>query len=597
MWVVGFTSRSATDRSALETFLEGLGTDRGLNTFRVLIYATDSLADLPMSESADVIVVIGSGALAKFKEADSAAVVCAYVRSAWENYCRAPEKNTQNSLCVPVGKYAWLGFGMDRPDIDYHQRRLAEIMANNVRTDWIADTATPVEPGFSSATELCQALLPDEYYHASEGADFPGVQVGADTVVLRPTEKIRPKEIVRTTTKREWPKQRAEVLEYEQLLRLTALPAIEQYALAKTNPLAQSEYAKWLRSIRLPEKPTGLFAYLREHLASAEKVTSAWKRSIARPDPDARDLKENLAKVDEALLSLPSAGGLVLRVALIVVGLAWLTIGPVIWSGVVGVFTHPVLRWVAGASLVSAVTFIAGAAWNYYYARRRLETKLELAYTDLERTHLSETGMRLVKAFAALEVKVAGMIDTAQKRLAETAKLLAEPLAPEAAANNGAPHFGDTATVAVLKSDLTDLSDELHRKVAAPLWIKGIFVGPTTQWVDDLKARVSEVAGEALKEPSYGDWMRAASVSTTTLGIVSTTMKRFAEQAVAGTAGGSAGEFVLIGPKDVADQIAPKDASGQNDGYSVVRDSELPFVCVVCPRQIFNVPPDKKPHR
>lgn len=588
MWVVGFTSRAATDRSAVEMFLEGLSANYGLNTFRVLVYATDSLADLPTAGSADVIVVIGSGSLARFNEADSAAVVCAYLRSAWEDYCAAPQRNPQNSLHLPVGKYVWVGFGMDRPDFDYHRAHLAETLTSKVRTDWLADTSTPVEPGFSSATELCGAFLPDEYYHASAGADLPCVRVGAETVVLRPTEKIRPKEIVRTTTKREWPKQRSEVLQYEQLLRLTSLPAIEQYALAKTNPLAQSEHVKWLQTIRRPEKPTGLFAYLHEHFASAEKVTAAWKRSITLPHPDGRPLKENLAKVDAALLSLPSGRGLALRVGLIVVGLTWLTLGPVIWSGVVGVFTHPVLRWVAGGSLATAVVIIAGAAGNYIYARQRLERKLELAYTDLERTHLWEIGERVVKAFAALEIKVAAIVDIARKHLAEVTMLLRQPVATGIQGTNGAPHFDDTSTVAVLKSDLAELADRLHRKVTIPIWDQGIFANPAAQWVDILTARANEVAREALEEPTYGDWVQAAAVSATTLSIVSTTMKRFAEQAVTGTAGGHVGQHILIGPQAATKQIG---------GFTVVRDADLPFVCVVCPRQILNVPEEKKPNR
>jgi len=580
MWVVGFASRAATDRSTLEKFLSDLGTNRDVYTFRVLVYATDSLTDLPNPEAADVIVVVGSGDLAKFKEADSAAVVCAYVRAAWEDYCAAPQKNPQNCLHLTGGQYAWLGFGMDRPDIAYHQQHLAEILANKVRSDWITDTAAPVEPGFSSAPELCQAFLPEEYYHAAVGTELPGIQIGAAMVVLRPTEKIRPREIVRTSTKREWPKQRSGILEYDQLLRLTALPAVEQYALAKTNPLAQAEYSQWLQSIHRPEKPTGLFAYLSEHLASAEKVTDTWKRSAARSHPDARALKENLERVDAALLALPSRGGLALRVGLIVVGLIWLTIGPVIWSGVVGVFTHPVLRWVAAGNLASALAITAFAIGYYYCARRRLERKLELTYTDLERTHFWEIGVRLARAVAVLEVKVAGLVDKARKCLAETAKLFGQPLAIENPVINEAQHFGDTATVAVLKSDLITLSDELHRKVTVPFWAQGIFVGPATQWADNLRARASEVADEALKEPSYGNWLRAASVSATTLEIVSTTMKRFAEQAVAGTAGGHTGQHILIGPQDATNQMVGRIAG------AVVQNADLPFVCVVCPRQI-----------
>jgi hypothetical protein len=585
-WVVGFVSRAAAERAALEAFLETLGSKPGLNTFRVLVYATDSLADLPKDGAADAIVVLGSGALASFKEPDTAAIVCAYVRSAWEAYCEAPQRDPRSSLQVPAGKCAWLGIGMDRPDFDYHRGRLAEILAEKVRIAWLAETSPPQKPGFSSARELCQSFLPEEYFHTSDAADLPHLHIGDDTVALRPTDTIRPRRIVRTTTKREWPKQRAELLEYEHILRLSMLPAIEQFALAKSSPLAQSEYAKWLESIRQPEKPTGLFAYLREHLSSAAKITAAWKRSVSRPHPDARPLKENLTKVDDALLSLPSLGGLFLRVALIVVGLGWLTLGPVIWSGVVGVFTHPLLRWVAVISFATTIALCAGAAWNYYYARLRLKRKLELSYTDLERTILWDIGMRLVKAISELELKATGMIDRARAHLTEMTKLLERPFAAESAATNGASHFGDAATVAVLKRDVAGLGDELHRKVATPIWAKGIFISPESQWAKDLRARASEIASEALLEPSYGDWLRAASVSATTLGIISTTMKRFAGQAVAGTAGGHAGEFILIGPQE---------ATCQFSGFAVVRDADLPFVSVVCPRQILGIPPDKNP--
>jgi hypothetical protein len=266
--------------------------------------------------------------------------------------------------------------------------------------------------------------------------------------------------------------------------------------------------------LALPQKPDGLFDFLRKRLGSLREpchhLAQARLNGFAQGEAFSSLLTEAHRRID----AVPSLEGAVLRLVLIAIGLAWLFLGPIVWKGPQPGMTPDLHRGVLLGASVLLVLLVVAVPTSYVLRMRRAIRGIEAARSAMLHAHLWEVCGALVEELRTLGSSLCRILDDKESQIQKLADAFApKPAAPAAhALENRRPLFPDASVDPLLEPKLTELAAAAYQRFLARLQRDSIQMDADA-WKEILKQESAPPAREALAHTSFDQFMTHANPS------------------------------------------------------------------------------------
>lgn len=338
-----------------------------------------------------------------------------YGYSVWCRYWRHPQKDLSKAMWRPPGHgLLTLGLSGARVNVEYHARRWQAALCRDQWQQWLkpAKLTPGTRPPSRSLIQILRHILPDWYLAFSEESRLPKLSISSpeETVLIAyqsPSE--------RPNGKGWWPRDlfgqwMVRLRAHVDFLGFIALANCRRFVGRQSRSLS-SWLSEPLRTfITLPAEPEGMLEIMR----TKARLCANYGRDLARlrigeDDQPKTRFEEDWKRAVRRVSAVPNIPGALARLALLAIGLAWLTIGPCVWLGAGNPLKTPTLSVVTVASGIALCACVLGVLLHYYYASLLAVHTLERAFTRAEKRHLAQVGGLAVE-------KVRRVADELEKR-------------------------------------------------------------------------------------------------------------------------------------------------------------------------------------
>lgn len=363
-----------------------------------------------------------------------------YGYSVWCRYWRHPQRDLSKALWRPPGRgLLTLGMSGARVDVEYHSRRWQAALCQDHWQQWLKPAKLPpgTRPRSRSLIQILRHVLPDWYLAFSEESRLPKLSISSpeETVLIAyqsPSERPNGKGWWPPDLFRQW---MVRLRAHVDFLGFVALANCRRFVERQVRSLSAWLTEPLRTFITLPAEPEGVFEIMR----AKARLCASYARDLARlqigeEDPPKTRFEEDWKRAVRRVSAIPNIPGALARVALIAVGLAWLTIGPCVWLGAGNPMKTPTLSIVTIASGIALCVCVSGVLLHYYYASLVAVHTLERAFTGAETRHLAQVGglavEKLRRVADELEKRFQSKAEEVE-RLQEKARKLKQLVSPD----------------------------------------------------------------------------------------------------------------------------------------------------------------------
>ena len=321
-----------------------------------------------------------------------------YGYSVWCRYWKHPQRDLAKAMWRPPGDgLLTLGMSGARVDVEFHARRWQAANCQEQWQQWLKPKklSPGTRPRSRSLIQILRHVLPDWYLAFSEESRLPKLSISSpeETVLIAyqsPAERPNGKGWWPRDLFRQW---MVRLRAHAEFLGFIALANCRKFVARRSLSLLPWLTEPLRAFVSLPKEPEGMLEIMRAKFG----LCAVYGRDLSRlrigeEDQPKTRFEEDWKRAVRRVSAIPSIPGAMARVALIAVGLAWLTIGPCIWLGAGNPMKTPTLSIVTIASGITLCVCVLGVLLHYYYSSLVAVHTLERAFADAEKRHLGQVG-------------------------------------------------------------------------------------------------------------------------------------------------------------------------------------------------------------
>ena len=239
--------------------------------------------------------------------------------------------------------------------------------------------------------DLVQFLIPPEGYSVQQGANpTTGHEIvcGPTSVHLVDRSARLFVDVDRLTKREEVIRVVTKLRDRRAALHVVTQPGVEAFCRSRTEALEDSIKAELSEALRPSPEIDGILAGVGKKLKYCSDRTRYLQGLESRGDKDRKPSSVQYRDLIRKLAAIPSSWGLCARVALVSIGLAWITLAGMIWAEGWKFWGDATIRSVSYISGFAIVVLFAAAASYYWYANFRACKALSDAEEEAITEHL-----------------------------------------------------------------------------------------------------------------------------------------------------------------------------------------------------------------
>ena len=537
-WCVWFWDARNHDAPEIVTSVQNFPTRANRSLQHLIFLLVSAVSDhKPLRKALQALAVGGSRVFLLREDASLgkdavfwAMGTAAYVYGGWKRFCETTNSQFQfGPLQVQGGLCVELNFAQCRPDLEYHSRRWAQILAGEMRQKWLAESvnAEPLRPKPLKEIQkpgealdpvgVLRFLLPerrgDKGYSAldlEEKGDGHPLRLSAENFRVHYQEPPHPVDVAKVNPRRSLARFLSQVKDSHYFLKLVTLRHTTKWISGKITELSNLLLPQMRLHTMLPNSPDSLLHVCSQKLSHCEQYARDLE-GVRTEAPGLPSFEDGASSSVRRISAIPSGSGMALRLAIIGVGCGWLILSPMVWGSILNPFNNPIL-WKISFAMVTFLILLTGAtlAW-YFYVRLRALRSIEILKVNSLKLHLADVVGALVHAIKSTGKTLLEKIMIWRESFDELKRHIEiwQP-SPASSAINLEPLFSEKSSHELLTADRRKLMlEKIHERFCVAISLGDWPRFDAKLWKSTLLECAMTASREALASLSVLDWIVA----------------------------------------------------------------------------------------
>lgn len=442
-----------------------------------------------------------------------ALAAAAWLFAGWERFCAQTTGQFREALWLPPDvPVVTLGCSLAEVDRRYHASRWAHKLAEEVRQKWTEQVGSEDQPQFPKLKELLRLLLPylDKWLTTEQAAYGAQVQMQDEAAGILSRELAPEPPRRQRASASSYLSQLQALRRKFHILTFFRLEPARHLIQAQAPALGQAIQTAVKNALRLPQQPNSLLYRLRLRLGFAQQYAQRLQDVCGSADRGG-SFEAEFEAARRQISAVPTPLGLALRLSLVLLALAWLVVGQILWHKPLHWANDPLLQGIGLYAALASGFLVLGTLAHLFQRHRLVWRAIDRLEANLLYRHHAEITRLLAAAIKSQGEALTQQLTTWQNQAQDLATALANPwLSGDQLPKNECPIVDDTSVDSLLEPKLPQLLSATHAHALQSLSTDS---GPNfrpSEWQAALQQAARTLADEYVSRLGFETCVQAA---------------------------------------------------------------------------------------